>query len=132
MWKVEFFILMILGVSIYLAFAWVNFADFVGILLKIFPLKPPTDYKVTLYVRNDTRFKQHKNKWTKYYVTLTLVYIVSYIVITIVTKSYGLSFILSLAFSLFVFGIASNSEIKQRHNIEAQIKKELNTNKKLI
>lgn len=124
MWKVEFFILMILGVSIYLAYAWVNFADFVGILLKIFPLTPPTDYETTLYLRNDARFKQHKRKWTKYYIALTSVYIVSFSTITIITQRLDLSFILSLFFTLFAFGIAGNFEKKQRSDIETQIEKE--------
>lgn len=126
MWNEEFFILMILGAMLYLMFAWVSFADFVGILLKIFPLTPPTDYKAALYIRNDARFKQHKSKWTKYYIALTLVYIVSFISIAIFTQSSGLSFILSLIFSLLVFGITSNFEKKQRNNIETQVKKEFN------
>lgn len=129
MWNAEFWVLMILGTLIYFVFTWANFVDFVGILLKILPLKPPSDYKEVLLVRKDIRFMQHKSKWTKYYLVLTLVYALSYVVITIITRNYGLSFILSLFLSLIVLGVASNFESKQRNRIETQIKIELNINR---
>lgn len=121
----EFFIMMFLGVFVHLVIIGANFANFVGILLKIFPLRTPRGYGETKEIRDNIMFKEHKKKWILIYLLLVLFFVISYAIIAMFTNSYGYAFLIAIIISVFYFGITGNFETKQRKVIEQQIKKSL-------
>lgn len=59
----EFFTMMILGILLYLFYIWASFADGVGILLRVFPIKKvPRGYDAMKKLMNSSQFKTHKKK----------------------------------------------------------------------
>lgn len=121
----EFLIMLLLGVFLHLVIIWANFADFVGILLKVFPLRTPRGYGEIKEIRDNIVFKEHKKKWIFIYLLLVLVFVINYSIIAMITNSCGGAFLIAIIISVFCFGIAGNFETKKRKVIEQQIKKNL-------
>jgi len=121
----EFLIMLFLGVFLHLVIIWANFADFVGILLNVFPLRTPRGYEEIKEIRDNIVFKEHKKRWILIYLLLVLVFVINYAIITMYTNSCGGAFLIAIIMSVFCFGIAGDFEIKQRKVIEQQIKKNL-------
>jgi len=120
----ELTIVMFLGVLVYLVVIWANFADFVGILFKFLPLKKvPRGYDEMKKVRNSTQFKGHKKRWIRIYLSLIIVYIICYFVVSIYIKSYVIGFYVALILVGICFAVANGIEGKQRRSIEKQVAK---------
>lgn len=113
----EFFVLMILGVMTYIFLVWVSFTDFVGIALKLLPLKIPKGYEEIKRIRCSNKFKEHKKRWVKKYVVLMVVYIITYYLITIAINDYGYGFLISFVMLVVVFAILNNIEHRQRNKL---------------
>lgn len=124
MYTEELIIVMILGVLAYLVVIWANFADFVGILFKILPLKKvPRGYDEMKKVRNNIQFKEHKKRWIRIYLLLIIVYIICYFIVSIYIESYIIGFYAAFILLAICYGIANNIETKQRKEIEKQVRK---------
>lgn len=115
--SMEFLLLMILGVMTYVFLVWVSFADFVGIALKLLPLKTPRGYEEIKKIRCSEQFKKHKKRWTKKYMVLMIVYIITYFFITVAINDFGLGFLISFVMLVLAFVILNNAEHRQRNKL---------------
>ena len=118
---VSFFVIMFLGIIAYSVVVWATFADFVGMLIKIFRVREPKGYDVIRKVRDSKQFKEHKVKWTRIYLSIVFVYIGCYIMLVAFVKDLYFSFLVSIVLLVFCSGFAANAEGKQRKNIEKEL-----------
>lgn len=112
----DVFVIYLMGVMSYLVIVWALFADFIALLLKIFPMKPPKDYNEYCKNRNSQEFKCHKKKWIKSYTSLLIIYTLVFYGFWFFTKNLGNSFLFSFFILVIGMGILNNFERKERPN----------------
>jgi hypothetical protein len=99
----------------------VSFIDFLNILLKILPLKNPKGYDEYKALIDSEKYKKHKNKWRKIYLLNSLIYVVVFTLILVITQSALLSFLAGILATIIGFGVFGNFENKQKQIIQKEI-----------
>ena len=118
---VTFFIVLVWGLTLCAVSVWLSYVDFLKLLLKILPLKEPKDYKKYRKLRDSVQYKRHVKKWRRNYMFFLSVYILSYVIIVLITNNILVGFLLSLFIYAIFVGIVGNIEIKQRKRIEKEV-----------
>ncbi len=110
----EDILIFLLGIATYLFIVWSVFADFIKILIKIIPMKPPQDYHLFAKTRNCPKFKQHKKKWVWIYLSLLIIYMTCYFCILFLTGDSFNGFLIAFVVLIFSFGLTNYFERKKR------------------
>ena len=113
--------LLILGILWCVSVSYVSFIDFLNILLKILPLKNPKGYDEYKALIDSEKYKKHKNKWRKIYLLNSLIYVVVFTLILVITQSALLSFLAGILATIIGFGVFGNFENKQKQIIQKEI-----------
>lgn len=120
---VEFFAGLLGGMLLCICIACLSFVDYVGLLLRIFPLRKPRDYGKHQALMKSAPYKKHKRKWRRLFCCNALVYAVIYVVAACITRQTLCGFLLGLFGAVIGIGIMGNAEVKQKRKLEQQIQK---------
>jgi len=113
--------ILILGILLCACVSYLSFIDFLGILLKIIPLKNPKGYDEYKELMDSEQYKTHKIKWRKIYLLNSFVYAIVYIVSVVITQNILAGFFIGVFAVVIGIGVASNLEVKQRRKIQKEI-----------
>lgn len=119
--KIELFyfiLILILGITICIALAYIFFVDFLKLLLKFPFLNEPKGYNDYKKLRESDKYKHHKKKWRRIFILLSIVYATSYIIISIVFQNILFGFFAAVIALTISYGIASGKESKERKEIQ--------------
>lgn len=121
---VEFFAGLLGGMLLCICIACLSFVDYVGLLLRIFPLQKPRDYGKYQSLIKSEPYKKHKQKWQRLFACNALVYAVIYAAAAWITRQPLCGFLLGLFGAAIAIGVMGNVEVKQKRKLEQQLKKQ--------
>lgn len=111
--------MLLIGIFICILASIIPFIDCVSIIFSFTKLKPK-DYDNYLSRINSLQYKEHKKKWRRIYLVLSLIFVVLYFLIWMFLQNILKSFYGAIICYSIIYGIVNNSEYKTRRRIEAK------------